>query len=173
MKNINNENSKEHWEFINVKDRIVLDLGCGRWNKVEQVDDSWLTTPQHFIEQGAKKVIAVDIDPVEVNWFMSKFKDNNKYEFILHNISSKQDIINLYDAYKPDCVKSDIEGAEQYLLALDQNSFCNISEYYIETHGQDIYNRFIEIFANYGYSIRELIDLTHTNGLCKVIFAYK
>jgi SAM-dependent methyltransferase len=173
MKNVNNENSKEHWEFVNVKDRIVLDLGCGRWNKVEQVDDSWLTTPQYFIEQGAKKVIAVDIDPIEVDWFMNKFKDNNQYEFILNNISSTEHIISLYNAYKPSCVKLDIEGSEQYLLEIDELSFCSVSEYYIETHGQKIYNQFIEIFANYGYNIRELIDLTHTNGLCKVIFAYK
>lgn len=173
MKHINTENSKEHWEFINVKDRIVLDLGCGRWDKMERVDSSWLTTPEHFIFNGAKKVIAVDIDPIEINWFKNKFIQNTQYEFLLKPINSATDIVSLYNEYQPNCVKSDIETGEKFLLLLDQDIFSSVDEYYIETHGHDLYENFLKHFQKFNYKIREEIDLTHTNGYCKVIFAYR
>jgi hypothetical protein len=173
MKYINTENSKEHWEFIKVDNRIILDLGCGRWNKVECVEDSWLSTPEHFVINGATKVVGVDTDPAEIEWFNNKFGKDSRYNFILQNISSVDDLKKLYSIFNPNCVKCDIEGNEKYLYKLDKDIFCSVDEYYIETHGDNLYSIFISLFAEYGYSIREQIDLTHTNGFCKVIFAYK
>ena len=172
---INTENAKEHWQFINVKDRTVLDLGCGRWDRVETVDNSWLTTPEHFISHGANKVIALDTDLREIEWFSNKFNNDNRYEFVLKHINSPQDILDLYNLYKPDCVKCDIETGERYLLQLSIEQFCSIKEYYIETHGMSLYHHFLDIFPKYGYTIREQIDLihTHNDADCRVIFAYK
>lgn len=170
---LNNENSAEHWKFIDVKDKVVLDLGCGRWNKVERVEDEWLTTPEHFVSHGAKRVIAVDIDPLEIDWFNNNFKDNNIYEFLCMAIKSKEDIIKLYNIYNPDCVKCDIETNEKYLLELSREQFCSIKNYYIETHGDNLYLKFLQILSDYNYHISEQIDLTHTNGYCKVLFATK
>lgn len=170
---VDNENAKEHWEFIDVNNKTVLDLGCGRWNEVEKVEDHWLTTPEHFISHGAKKVIAVDIDPSEILWFKSKFSNSDNYEFLCKSIDSTQAIIDLYDQYKPNCVKSDIETNEKYILNLTQEQFCSIDSYYIETHGTDLYLGFLEIFAKYNYTINAKIDLIHTRGYCKVIFATK
>lgn len=171
MHTLNNENSSEHWKFINVQNKIVLDLGCGRWNKVERVEDHWLTTPEHFINMGAKKVIGLDIDPIEIEWFKKRFDNNIKYEFILRGITSSQDIDYLYNKYRPDCVKFDIETAEKFLLDLDVSVIRLIEEYYIETHGKDLYEKFIHNLPKYGFIIHEQIDLIHTNNYCKVIFA--
>lgn len=173
MIQINTENSKEHWKFVSVQDKVVLDLGCGRWDKVENVDSSWLTTPEYFVSQMAKKVIALDTDPSEIEWFKNKFGANNKYEFILKSIDSSKDILSLFETYKPDCVKCDIESGERFLLELSPDEFSSIKEYYIETHGNNLYNDFINVFKKFQYTIREQIDLIHTNGACKVIFAYK
>lgn len=170
---LNNENSAEHWKFINVQNKTVLDLGCGRWNKVETVHDDWLTTPEHFIVNGANKVIAVDIDQEEIDWFNNKFHNNPQYHFILRSITSVADIKDLYGTYKPNCVKCDIETNEKFLLELTKEEFCSIEEYYIETHGSDLYHQFLKIFSEYNYYITEQIDLTHTNNYCKVLFAKK
>lgn len=173
MHKLDNENSAEHWKFIDVKDRIVLDLGCGRWNKVERVEDSWLTTPEHFIANGAKKVIGLDVDPTEIHWFNNKFSSDNRYEFILKSINSTNDLMDLYNRYNPDCVKFDIETYERLLFNLDPNMIQSVKEYYIETHGTDLYNEFVQFLPTHGYTIKEQIDLIHTNGYCKVIFATK
>lgn len=170
---LNNENSAEHWKYIDVKDKTVLDLGCGRWNKVEKVEDTWLTTPEHFVKHGAKKVIGVDIDSEEITWFSNKFGHNASYTFLCQSINSAQDVIDLYTTYKPDCVKCDIETNEKYLLQLTKEQFCSVNHYYIETHGRELYLQFLNVLSQYNYYINEQIDLTHTNGYCKVLFAIK
>ena len=170
---LNNENSAEHWKYIDVKDKTVLDLGCGRWNKVETVEDAWLTTPEHFIKNGAKKVIGVDIDSEEIAWFNHKLGADTKYNFLCQSIHSPQSIIDLYATYSPDCVKCDIETNERYLLELTKEQFCSVNHYYIETHGIELYLQFLNILSQYSYYINEQIDLTHTNGYCKVLFAIK
>lgn len=73
---VNNENPIEHWQYINVKDRVVLDLGCGRWEKIEHRNQDWPTTPEYFLMNSAKEVIAVDADSGEIEWFTNKFNDD-------------------------------------------------------------------------------------------------
>lgn len=170
---VNNENPVDHWQYINVKDKIVLDLGCGRWEKVESRDSNWLTTPEFFLVNNAKKVIAVDADPEEISWFTNRLQNNSNIEFILKAINSTQDILDIYTKYRPNCVKCDIETNEKFLLQLTQEQFCTVDEYYIETHGTNLYLQVLDTLNEYGYSITNQIDLTHTKGYCKVIFANK
>ena len=170
---VNNENPIEHWQYINVDNKVVLDLGCGRWEKVEYRDSNWLTTPEYFLANHALKVIAVDVDQEEISWFRNKFPNHTNLEFILKSINKKEDILDLYHTYKPNCIKFDIEGNEKLLLELTREEFSNIDEYYIETHGLDIYLKIIDILKLYEYTITNQIDLTHTRGYCKVIFAKK
>lgn len=173
MVNVNNENPTEHWGFVNVTGKTVLDLGCGRWEKMEKRDPNWLTTPEYFVSKGAKKVVAVDIDSVEIDWFNKQYAQSDSYTFLLKSINSIDDIKNMIQQYKPECVKCDIESGEKYLFALDSETFNSVEEYYIETHGNFLYSQCIETMRKYNYKIIETIDLTHTNGQCKVIFARK
>ena len=173
MLKVNNENPIEHWQFVEVENKIVLDLGCGRWEKVEKRDKNWLTTPEYFISKGASKVIAIDIDLAEISWFLHQNFDPNKYTFLQQNITSNDDIATLIDTYKPNCIKCDIETGERFLLDIDKKKFLSVEQFYIETHGDDLYQQFLNIFNKYNYTIVEQIDLTHTSGYCKVIFAKK
>ena len=43
-----------HWGFINFKDKIVLDLGCGKFH-------STISTYDLFLQNGAKQVIGVGL----------------------------------------------------------------------------------------------------------------
>ncbi len=170
---VNNENPIDHWQYINVTNKIVLDLGCGRWEKVETRNQKWLTTPEYFLANNAKQVIAVDADPEEISWFQNKFGNNDNLKFLLQPISSTQDIVKLYNLYKPNCVKCDIETNEKFLIGLTEEQFCSVEEYYIETHGTNLYHMMLNLLTKHNYLINHQIDLTHTRGYCKVIFAKK
>lgn len=173
MKQVNNENPNQHWEFVNVKEKTVLDLGCGRWEHIEYRDSAWPTTPEYWIQKGATKVIAIDSDMNEINWFNSMYNEELNYTFICLFINSSISFFNLINEYKPNCIKCDIEGGEIHLINLDKETFRLVEEYYIETHSNELYNGCINKLKECEYDIYEQIDLTHTNGICKVIFARK
>ena len=173
MIQINNENPNEHWQFVSVNNRIVLDLGCGRWEHVEHRDPNWPTTPEFFKQRGATHVVAVDCDPNEINWFNSEFSTETNYEFVLGCINSANDFSLLISKYNPNCIKIDIEGAESNLIDLSDDIFSKADEYYIETHDQHLYDSFLNKLISCGYQINNTIDLIHTHGSCKVIFAKK
>ena len=173
MIKVNNENPNEHWQFVSVNNRVVLDLGCGRWERVEHRDPKWPTTPEFFIQKGAKHVVAIDCDPNEINWFTSNFSKESNYEFILSCINSSNDFLNLITTYNPNCIKIDIEGAESNIIDIPNDVFSKVDEYYIETHNHHLFESCISKLDSCNYQIINIIDLIHTNGACKVIFAKK
>ena len=169
MIQINTEDPKEHWQFASVKERIVLDLGCGRWELVDH--PLWPTTPEYFIQKGAKKVIGVDCDANEIIWFNSNLNES-MYDFANQCIKSTDCISFLIGKHSPNCMKIDIEGAEIHLINLSDDIFKLVDEYYIEVHSDHLYNQCILKLAQNRYDIYQQIHLIHT-GACKVIFAKK
>ena len=170
---VNNENPNEHWQFVSVVDCVVLDLGCGRWEHVEYRDKNWPTTPEYFKINGAKTVIAVDSDINEISWFNKKFAEEHGYVFICRTINSSEILKETITKYKPNCIKVDIEGGEIHLINLSDDVFSSVEEYYIETHNDQLYDLCILKLAKNRYDVYQHIDLVHTNGACKVIFAKK
>jgi hypothetical protein len=169
MINVSTEHPYIHWRHVDVENRTVLDLGCGRWSS----QDAHLSTAEFFIKMYAKRVIGVDCDHKEIIALQTKLANVDLYEFIEMRIDSAQKILRLYEKYKPDCVKCDIEGCENLLFKLSDEVFNQIEEYYIETHGLEMYEQCIERLKENNYTIREQLNLTHTNNHCKVIFAFK
>lgn len=170
---INNENPNEHWQFASVTDCVVLDLGCGRWAHVENIEKDWPTTPEYFKAKGAKKVIAVDGDEKEISWFSEKYSHESAYVFVHGMINSPNALEYLIKLCKPNCIKIDIEGEEIHLINLSDDIFNLVDEYYIETHSLGLYLSCIIKLAQNRYDIHHQIDLTHTDGQCKVLFAKK
>lgn len=173
MKSINTEKPDDHWRYIDVKDKVVLDIGCGRWEKVEYRDQSWPTTPEYFVLKGASKVYGIDIDNEEINWYKHMFKDDDRYKFTTLPIQSNETLEKLIVSINPNCIKCDIEGEERHLLNTSKEIFCLVDEYYIETHSDSLFDQLQNLLINYNYKIREIISLEHTNNTCKVIFATK
>lgn len=168
---VDTENPTEHWKYVDVKDKIVLDLGCGRWEKIETRDPNWPTTPEYLINEGASKVFAVDIDQQEIDWFTERFKGEPKYHFLCRKIASIEEAESIIRETSPDCIKCDIEENEQFLFKIDRDLFRSVKEYYIETHGADLFQEAINTLSRHEYHIRKIINLTHTKNHCKVIFA--
>jgi hypothetical protein len=171
-KEVNNENPNEHWEFIECKNVIAVDLGCGRWEHTEYRDPSWPTTPEFLIQRGASHVYAFDIDQDEIKWYNANVTPNMNVTPINMRINSVDDIRHIYNTYKPKTIKCDIEGAEYSFLELTDEEFCSVDFYAIETHSDDLFSRFNQQFEKLNYKIIAHIDLVHARPM-KVIFAKK
>lgn len=172
LKDVETENPSLHWEFVNCKNKICIDLGCGRWEHIEYRDPNWPTTPEWLIINGAKEVYAFDMDEREIEWYKENI--SNKYRIFpfFKEIKDVQDIRNIISEYKPDMIKCDIEGAEIFLLELTDDEFCSITSYAIETHSEELHEAFINKFTNLGYTVIAQIDLIHAKPM-KVLFAEK
>ena len=129
---IKSEESSEHWSECDIKDKSILDLGCGRWSVMNAEE----TTPFYFSKHGALKLIGVDILQQEIDYYNSCKIDN--CEFICDNIDSPEKIINLISSNKIDAIKCDIEGNEIHLFKLSKEDMDSIKSIWIEYHGNDI-----------------------------------
>jgi SAM-dependent methyltransferase len=125
---ITSENPIEHWGFLKVKDKLVLDLGCGLNN------NEFAPTPWYFLqEQKAKKVIGVDSNPDSYKWFMDNFKVKDFLPIM--DMVDRIEKFEMYLSYfKPQVVKIDVEGSEILLNALKPEFLEGVEQIGIEYH---------------------------------------
>jgi hypothetical protein len=117
MKLINTEEPDIHWGFLDITDKVVLDLGCGQFY-------SSISTAEWFLNKGASKVVGVDL--LDINL------DNERFTMIVENIKSTEQIQNLLDVHHPTLIKCDIEGSEVYLDGI--NNLSEVGQIAIEYH---------------------------------------
>lgn len=169
---VNSEEPNKHWEKVSVFGKRVLDLGCGDFDRISGLP--YPSTLEYFLSLGASYVVGVDVSIPDVNFIKSNLNEYaERFSIETKLISSANDILELIEKNNIQIVKSDIEGGECHLLSIPDSIFSQIEEYYIETHGNELYEMTIQKLINCGYEIYDQIDLTHTNGECKVIFAKK
>ena len=160
------EDPKNAWpeKYINVKDRVVLDLGCGFFGRSEQVTTS---TSEYFKKLGAKKVISIDQNDHDIEYLKSKGVDARK-EFINHSSLLKDFILK----NNVEVIKSDIEGSEVHFLYLEEEVFKLVREYYVETHDTLAFKKFMKKFKKYNYEIRHIMRQVE-GGPPAIILAYR
>jgi len=171
MRTIHDEDPYIHWDNINVKNKIILDLGCGDFGRATSLN--YLTTLEYFVMLEAKFVIGVDSNITDIKNLTNKNLSSDKCIIINESVDSSDKILNLIKKYNVDIVKSDIEGGEKFLFDICDNDFKNVKEYYIETHGDTLYKKCIDKLNQCEYLIYDQIDLAHTSGNSKVVFARK
>jgi len=171
MRKVNSEDPNYHWEFVNVKNKRVLDLGCGDFGGVGKLP--YTTTLEYFLIKEASFVLGVDVDISDLESIKLLETKYPNFNIICSMISSPDQIKYLITNYDIQILKSDIEGHEVNIFNLDDETFTLIEEYYIETHSDELYNQCIDKLTNCGYEIYDQISLVQTNELCKVIFARK
>ena len=93
MKHITSEEPDNHWGFINFKDKIVLDLGCGKFH-------STISTYDWFLQNGAKQVIGVDLG--------NETSEDINFIYSGGEVNSKERLLKLINEYNPEIIKSDI-----------------------------------------------------------------
>jgi hypothetical protein len=146
---IQSENSEHHWPFLNAKNHILLDLGCGR----HDTNDLSQSSAVYLGEKGAIKVIAIDGRESEINYFNENNLDPNKYTFINMFINIPDDIRNLIKEYNPTAIKCDIEGYETSFYDITKEEMKNVIEFGLEYHTVDILNNMIQKIKEWGFEI--------------------
>jgi len=170
MIEVNTEEPSKHWGYVSCKDEVVVDLGCGRWEHVEYRDPTWPTTPEYFVQLGAKMVYAFDVDPNEIEWFNQNICNKHPVYAETKHIHSVLDVRTILRTCNPSVVKCDIEKHESAFLSLEDFEFRSVRVYAIETHSDELFDRFIQKFITLNYKISAVIDLIHARPM-KVIFA--
>lgn len=169
---VDSEEPHIHWQSVYVSGKRVLDLGCGDFGRVDSLP--YPSTLEYFLSLGADYVVGVDSsyhDINNINFNLKEYQD--KFSIKNQFISSMDMIVDMIRENDIHIIKSDIEGGEIHLLSIPDETFSQIEEYYIETHGEQLYNMTVDKLVRCGYEIYDKIDLIHTNGECKVIFARK
>jgi len=125
------EDMSQHYDTevfgISFKNKIILDLGASNGDSAE-----------FFLFKGAKCVIAVEGGASDANLYaqleLNSKLFNEKMIPIHLQIEKPKDIENLILEYKPDILKSDIEGAEIHLLNIKDEIWKLVPEYLVEMH---------------------------------------
>lgn len=147
------ENSEHHWTYSNVKNQILLDLGCGR----HDTHDLYQSSAIYLGEQGALKVIGIDMRGEEIDYFNSVNPDIKKYTFICKGINSSDDIREVLQTYHPTAIKCDIEGYETKFFEISKEEMVNIVDFSIEYHDLTTRDVMITKLNEWGFNI-------HTEG---------
>lgn len=131
MKNIPTEDPKHHWSFLQVKDKLVLDMGCSFYEAYYH--PGMLSSAEWFIQEGAKQVIGFDGDPAEVEKYNIVYKDNPQYQVFELWLNSDSHIRELLEL-KPEVIKCDIEGAEINFMSITKEEMDCVEEIAFEYH---------------------------------------
>ena len=114
---------------VSYENKIVLDLGASNGDSAE-----------YFLHKGAILVVAVEgaLEYQSKKTFEELLKNsqlfNGKLIPIFLFIENPKQIEDLIVAYKPDFIKSDIEGAEIHLYNIKDEIWRMVPEYLVETH---------------------------------------
>ena len=121
MEHIDSEEPVIHWRFLDVKDKVVLDLGCGKFY-------SSISTAEWFLQQGAKDVIGIDLSDINLN--------NEKFTMVVARIVSPDQLALLIHSCPIDVIKCDIEGAEINFNSIKTLPEC-IKQFAVEYHDNE------------------------------------
>lgn len=154
------DNSEDHWPCVNMEGKVLLDLGCGRWDTYELCHSS----PIYLGSLGASKVYAVDAKASEINYFNNNNPDPEKYTFINASVESAEQIKRWIDDFNIDYIKSDIEFYERLFFTLTTEDMKNIKEFAVEYHDLDIKTQFLEKFKEWGFEVHTEAKFTFLPG---------
>lgn len=152
------EDYDQHWGFASFTGKNVLDIGA-----------DWGSTAYYFLEHGAIKVVAVEGSKVSAPELFNNYGSEPNIVCIEKIVQSPDDFENLISSHKADIVKVDIEGAEKHLLGVSGDTILKIKEWLVETHNEDLFTRFYDLFTNLEYIVT--VHYEHPAERVKVIWA--
>lgn len=163
---IQSENPEHHWHLLNVKDAIVADIGCG----LHMIQKEWDTTPEFFIKNGAKKIIGVDSNCKDIDFFKTKLP---KHDFYCDSIDSLSKLEFYIDELNVTSLKLDIEGHEQLLLSSNK-TFDSLKNVAIETHSRTLLNQMILKLIDLQFNIETVCTFyPEAFSICNLVYASK
>jgi hypothetical protein len=145
---VHSENPKEHWSDIqNVEGKIVMDLGCG-WLFQEHE-----STPEYFINRGAKHLIGVEAACGEIEKLEILYPTQT---FICKTILTAEDLKELFNTYKPEVIKMDIEGYESVINEMSSEDWSSVEEIGVEYHNPTCKSILETKLVEFGFEITNI-----------------
>jgi hypothetical protein len=155
------ENYDYHWGFASFHNKTVLDIGA-----------DYGSTASYFLQNGARRVIAVESNVKHFSKLVAHFRGNPLVTAINLEIREPQQIESLITKFKPDILKADCEGCELYLIKVEENALKAVPEFLIETHDhilmRPITSRMERLFRKLGYSYATYEVIPSVKGKLKV-----
>lgn len=161
---IESENPEHHWNFLKVENEIVLDLGCG----LHLIEGDWLSTPQYFLQKGAKKVVGVDIEFNDINHFKNILPGQ---DFYCDQVNSVEKLDHYINDNKITALKMDIEGDEVCFLN-SISDFPTLKYIAIETHNRELMHQVSQKLLHLNFNINILCTFyPRVFDVCNLIYA--
>jgi hypothetical protein len=161
---IDSEHPDHHWNLMKIKDETILDLGCG----FHLIEPGWETTPEYFINRGAKKVVGVDPNSQDINHLKSMYPNQNFYCDRIDSVEKLNYFINNHNITS---LKMDIEGFETNLIE-SNDEYPLLKNVAIETHSKKILNDMIEKLISLNFSIDTVCTFyPRVYDICNLIYA--
>ena len=132
IEKITSENPENHWRFLNVKDKRVLDMGCSFWDS--SFNEGWLSSSEYFISKDAIEVIGFDSAMQDIEKYEKLYGNDDRYNIFFLHMDSEEKMKYVLNQYKPQVIKCDIEGAEIFFDNITEEEIWFVDEIAIEYH---------------------------------------
>jgi hypothetical protein len=161
---IKSENPEDHWNFLDVKNHIVLDLGCG----FHLIEKGWMTTPEYFIHKGANKIIGIDTERSDIQKLQEIYPNHSFFTDRIHNLNQLK---NYIETYNVTCLKMDIEGDEQCYIDSNEK-FPSLKNVAIETHNRTLLNKLLYKLLRDNFTIQKICTFyPRVYDVCNLVYA--
>jgi glycosyltransferase involved in cell wall biosynthesis len=170
MKNINSEHPYEHWSFLDVKDKTVLDMGCSFYDAT--YNPGMLSSAEWFVQTGANIVIGFDTNPYEVDKYNTVYRNNPKYKVFKLFVDSTEKIRDLLQ-YNPEVIKCDIEGGEIYFKDVTKDEMEFVEQIGIEYHDEETKKMCEVKLSEWGFDFIEQYSLMYIDTNKQGVFCGK
>jgi glycosyltransferase involved in cell wall biosynthesis len=170
MKNINSEHPYEHWSFLDVKDKTVLDMGCSFYDAT--YNPGMLSSAEWFVQTGANIVIGFDANPYEVDKYNVVYKNNPKYKVFKLFVDSSEKIKDLLK-YNAEVIKCDIEGGEIYFNDITKEEMECVQQIGIEYHDEATKQMCESKLSEWGFDFVEQYSLMYIDTNKQGVFCGK
>jgi len=170
MKNINSEHPYEHWSFLDVKDKTVLDMGCSFYDAT--YNPGMLSSAEWFVQTGATIVIGFDANSYEVDKYNVVYRNNPKYKVFKLFVDSTEKIRDLLQ-YNPEVIKCDIEGGEIYFKDITKDEMEFVEQIGIEYHDEETKKMCEVKLSEWGFDFIEQYSLMYIDTNKQGVFCGK
>lgn len=156
MRIIRTEEPKEHWGFLDVEGKVLMDMGCGIWEHNIEL------TPIFFLNKGATKVIGIDPSEPSYTWYRDNLKTERFFQHMDY-LDSTEKFKFYLNAYKPQVLKIDVEGSEIYLNNITKEDMESVIEIGVEYHSLACRITIESMATEWGFKIEEQLQLMTIN----------
>lgn len=169
---INTEDPRQHWQFMHLQNKRVLNLGCGHFG--ESAISTYPDEIEFLCEQNPELIVGVDKNAKDIAFLQEKHRtkiNEGRLVLLAQDCDTVPTLQKLIDTYHINVIKSDIEGFEFLFEWLPEEDCQKIHSWYIEVHGNNLI-RSIKSWADHlGLHLTAQIHLEHgTNYPCLVYF---